>query len=246
MFTKITNVFLDIMFPPICLGCKEHLEKRNEFICAACLGSIKLNNTLFCPVCQVRLAENKKICNHGPEKNMQFPYLLAAATNYDSQIIQNLIHYYKYKNFNEISNTLGNILIEYLWFTFENSKLIRQLADENYSVAYIPLHFIRENTRGFNQSKLLAQIISKNFNLELVDALIRIKNNPPQAKLRNHNERQKSISNAFQIANPDKIKNKNIILLDDVHTSGATMSEAAKILKQNGANKIIALVIAKA
>jgi len=238
MLTKIKNIIFDILFPSICLGCQKYLEKKDNFICDDCYYSVKLNDTLFCPVCQARLAENKKFCNHGSKKSKEFPYLLAPASNYDNQIIQNLIHYYKYKNFSEISAILGDILNDYVQRT--------NLPVNDFSISCIPLHFIRENKRGFNQSKLLAEIISKNFNLELIDVLIKIKNNPPQAKSKNHKERKNNISGAFQAINPEKINNKNIILIDDVYTSGATMSEAARILKQNGANKIIALVVAKA
>lgn len=238
MFTEIKSIILDILFPPVCLGCQKYLEKKDDFICDDCYCSIKLNNTLFCPVCQARLAENKKICNHGSEKSNEFPYLLAAASNYDDQIIRNLVHCYKYKNFNGISAVLGDILNDYVQTA--------NLPVNDFSVSYIPLHFIRENNRGFNQSKLLAEIISKNFNLELVDVLVKTKNNPPQAKSKNREERKNNISGAFQAINPEKINDKNIVLIDDVYTSGATMSEAAHVLKQNGANKIIALVVAKA
>lgn len=249
-FVAIKNTALDILFPPICFGCKNHLENRDKFICDACLGSIKINNTLFCPMCQARLPENKRICNHGLEKNEEFPYLLAAAANYDNKIIQDVIHSYKYTYFDKLSSALGAILTDYLNSVIRNSKF----EIKNFSVTYIPLHFFRERERGFNQSKLLAQIISKNFNLELIDALRRIKNNPPQAKIaknnlqqsKNYENRKKNISSAFQITDSEIISGKNIILIDDVYTSGATMSEAAKVLKQHGAGKIIALVIAKA
>ncbi len=235
--TKLKNNLLDILFPPICLGCQKHLEDRDKFVCDCCLSLIKLNNTLFCPVCQARLPENKRICGHGSKKSKKFPYLLAAASSYDNKIIQEIVHNYKYKGFNRLSLVLGNILIDYLQ--------IARLPITGYLITYIPLYYSREKKRGFNQSKLLAELISKNFNLEMAGVLKRIKNNPPQAKTKNYNERAQNISGAFQIINSEKIKNRNVLLIDDVYTSGATMSEAARILKQNGANKIIALAVAK-
>lgn len=249
--TKLKNNLLDVLFPPICLGCQKHLENRDKFVCDGCLSLIKLNNTLFCPVCQARLPENKRICGHGSEKSKKFPYLLAAASSYDNKIVQEIVHNYKYKKFDKLSLILGDILINYLDFIFENSKLSpcercpEGTKIENYVVTYIPLYYSREKKRGFNQSKLLAELISKNFNLEMAGVLKRIKNNPPQAKTKNYNERAQNISGAFQIINSEKIKNRNVLLIDDVYTSGATMSEAARILKQNGANKIIALAVAK-
>ncbi|MBI5401512.1 ComF family protein [Candidatus Wolfebacteria bacterium] len=235
--TTLKNNLVDVLFPPLCLGCQKHLEVRDKFVCDGCLSLIKLNNTLFCPVCQARLPENKRICNHGSEKSKKSPFLLAAASSYDNKIIREIIHNYKYKGFGKLSPVLGNILIDYL--------KISRLQITNYIITYVPLYFSREKKRGFNQAKLLAEIIAKNFNLEMVNVLKRIKDNPPQAKTKNYDERTKNISGAFQITEPEKIKNRNVLLIDDVYTSGATMSEAARILKQNGAKKIVALTVAK-
>ena len=117
---------------------------------------------------------------------------------------------------------------------------------KNFIVVPIPLHYRRERQRGFNQSKLLADEISKKFNIQVVECLKRIKNNDPQAKLKSNNEREKNISGCFKIINPEMIKNKNILLVDDVFTTGATINEAVKILKENSARRIIAIVVAKA
>ncbi|MEK7162968.1 MAG: ComF family protein [Patescibacteria group bacterium] len=208
-----------------------------------------MNNTLFCPICRARLAENKKICRHsyyydgntnGKNKKRSFYYFLAAAGNYDDPIIQNLIHYFKYKSFESIAPILGELLIEYLkLLNFETLKLL------NFVIVPIPLHPHRERERGFNQAKLLAEIIACHFNLPMVNSLKRIKNNDPQAKMKNSEKRIKNISGCFEIKNPEAIQEKNIILIDDVFTSGATINEAVKILKEGGAKKIIALVLAK-
>ena len=239
---KLKNIVLDILFPPICLNCHIALndaeQTRNnaeKYICEKCLSLIKINNTLFCPVCRARLAENRKICHRGA------PYFLATAGNYDDPVLQNLIHYFKYKRFENLAPILGELLIEYLkLLNLETFKLL------NFIIIPIPLHPNRERERGFNQAKLLAEITARHFNLPLIDGLKRIKNNEPQAKMKNSEKRTKNISGCFEIKNPEFIKRKNIILIDDVFTSGTTMNEAVKILKKNGAGKIIALVLAKA
>ena len=178
------------------------------------------------------MAENKRICHYDS------PYLLAAAANYDNSVIKNLIHYFKYQSFENLAPILGKIIINYI----ENCKL----RIENFIIVPIPLHHRRERERGFNQAKLLAEIITKKFNLELKDCLKRIKNTKPQSQLKNSEKRQSNVSRCFSAVNPNLIKGKNIILIDDVFTSGATMNEAIKILKANGAKQIIALVLAKA
>lgn len=241
---KTKEIVFDILFPTICLNCHKTLtnaendaDLRGKFICEQCLNLIKLNNALFCPVCRARLAENKKICHH---KKSSY-HFLAAAGNYDDPVLQNLIHYFKYKKFENLAPILGKILIKYL-----SNLSLSMVKSQKSVVVPIPLHPGRERERGFNQAKLLAEITARHFNLPLVDGLKRIKNNEPQVKMKNFEKRIKNISGCFAIKNPETIQGKNIILIDDVFTSGATMNEAVKILKKNNAGKIIALVLAKA
>lgn len=236
-FIKAKNLILDILFPPICLNCQKHLGDKNKFVCDNCLATIKLNNTLFCPVCRARLAENKRICHYDSS------YLLAAAGNYDDPVLQNLIHYFKYKGFKNLAPVLVEILIKYL------KSLSLSIVNSQRSIVVViplPLYKKRERERGFNQAKLLAESVVKQFNLELIEPLKRIKNTKPQSQIKDPERRQSNVFNCFTIKNPEAVKGKNIILVDDVFTSGATMNEAVKVLKQNGAKQIIALVLAKA
>jgi competence protein ComFC len=236
-FTKVKNIFLDILFPPICLNCQQPINDRNKLICEKCLFSIKLNNTLFCPVCLARLADNRQICHYNSQ------YLLAAAGDYNDPVLRNTIHYFKYKSFKNLAPILGKILINYL----QKLQLINQSTNKliNYIVVPIPLHPKRERKRGFNQAELIAEIVAQNFNLELIEGLQRIKNNKPQAQCKRAEDRIEGVKGCFKIKNAEKIQGKNILLVDDVFTSGATINEAVKVLKPKGVKKIIALTIAK-
>jgi len=133
---------------------------------------------------------------------------------------------------------LGEIAAKYI----ENCKL----KIENFIILPVPLHPKKERKRGFNQSKLISEAVAKNFDLEMSDCLKRIKNNKPQASLKDNEARIKNMAGCFRIKNSELVKNKNILLVDDVFTSGATINEAVRILKESGAKKIIVLVIAKA
>jgi len=248
-FIKAKNIALDILFPPICLNCQKPIDDRNKLVCEKCLSLIKFNNTLFCPVCRARLPENKKICHcyikaesRGSIQKLRFSYLLGAAGNYDDPILQNLIHYFKYKSFKGLAPILGEIVLKYFKNLFGNWDL----GFGNFIIVPIPLYPKKERQRGFNQAKLIAEFLSKKLNLELIEPLKRIKNTEPQAKLKDQEKRLENILGCFKIENPGQIRGKNILLIDDVFTSGATINEAVKILKTNGALKIIALVLAKA
>jgi competence protein ComFC len=227
---KIKKWAFNILFPPLCLNCRKTSEND---LCPACRNTIQINTSLFCPVCGLRLADNKRVCH----KDSQ--YLLAAATSYNNEAVRSLLKLFKFKKWRRLQEPLGEILIRYL----ENWKL----EIGNFVALPIPLHPDREAERGFNQSLLLAKIAADFYKLQLApDILKRTKNTKTQSLAKNHEERTQNVAGCFSVTNPELITGQNVILVDDVHTSGATMSEAAKTLKSAGAKKIIALVIAKA
>lgn len=234
LFKKAYDFSLDILFPPICVNCKKPLDKNENSICKKCLSKIQLNNTLFCPVCRARLPENKKICH------FDCHYLLGAAGNYDDLILQNLIQAFKYKSVKSLAPVLTDLMLQYI------SHLSLVISHLSFIVVPVPLYPRRERERGFNQAKLITKNLVEKLNLEFCDALVRLKNTKSQAQARDTEERAKNVKDCFKIIHPELVKEKNIILVDDVFTSGATINEAVKILKQNGAKKILALVIAKA
>ena len=223
----------DILFPSVCLGCAEDIND-DKYLCDLCRDKIFINSAFFCPVCRLRLADNKIICNH-----TNFPrYILGAATDYHDPTINNLIHCFKYEGFEKIAPLLSEFLIEFL----DSAGF----STENFIMIPIPLHSSREKQRGYNQSKLLAEILSDKLNLELIDGLKRVKKTEPQAKAKKFQDREKNVSGCFTVLNQNQIENKNILLVDDVFTSGATMNEAVKVLRNAGVRKIAALVIARA
>ena len=113
-------------------------------------------------------------------------------------------------------------------------------------ISYVPIHKIKERKRGFNQSKELALTLSKYFNIPIISTLQKIKNNDPQAKMKSQIDRLNNVSDTIKIKKNINIEGKNIILVDDISTSGATLFESSGILKKYGAKKIIGLVVAKA
>jgi len=164
--------------------------------------------------------------------------LLGAATRYDG-LVKDLIWQLKYQKKTAAAKPLIAIMESYL------ERL--NLPLKNFAIIPIPLHPSKERQRGFNQSLIIAESIAKNLNGELLlNCLIKVKNTPPQMEINDWQKRQVNIKDSFQIKNHNAVKNKNILLIDDVVTSGSTFNEAVRVLKQNHAGKIIALAIAKA
>jgi ComF family protein len=116
-----------------------------------------------------------------------------------------------------------------------------------HAILPVPLHKIRQRQRGFNQSTVLAKSLSQHFQLPLlVKNLIRIRPTDSQAGLKGRKERQKNVKNAFRVVNPDSLKDKHVILVDDVFTTGATVNECSKTLKKAGVKSVLVLTLSRA
>lgn len=217
---NIINTILDIIYPVNCLSC----QKSGEILCLKCLN-------------ESREAERE---------NEKWIYPIY---DYRDPAIKKAIHLLKYKHKKNLASIFGSVL--YL-------RILEELADlqmlENFYdpiLIPIPLSVKRYRERGFNQSELLCQTILKldqknkgeNFKLEK-NVLIKNKETVHQARIKDRNERLKNLSQSFSVKYPEKIKGKNIILIDDVTTTGATLTEARKTLKKAGAKKVIAFTIA--
>ncbi|MEK9186428.1 MAG: ComF family protein [Patescibacteria group bacterium] len=195
-------------------------------------GQIQTFNTLFCPVCRARQARGVKICHK------DIPYKLAAAARYDGQV-KEWIHTLKYRKRRGAIQPIADLLANYLSQLDFNFK--------NYSVVPIPMFPRKERERGFNQARLIAEKAARLLNLPVLDnALIKVRDTKAQAELENYKHRSENVAGCFAVSNTEMVKNKNIILVDDVYTSGATMNEAVKTLRAAGIKRTIVLVVAKA
>jgi len=232
------NIFLDAIFPWHCCFCKQ--EIRHYPLCQDCQKNIVINHSFICPSCKKRIINLSKNCC---SKN-SFIYALGFVSSYENPILKETIHFFKYQRIIALQKPLANLMVKFL----KETKLISGLNQKNILLIPVPLHSKKQKERGFNQSELLAKNLSIYFGLALDSKiLLRVKNNLSQVKIQNFIERKRNVKNVFQIPKEkiNLIRNKWIILIDDVYTSGATMQEAAKVLKQNGAKKVIGLVLAK-
>jgi len=227
---------LNAIFPRLCFGCNKIVKKEDPFLCAECFSKIPIYQTLFCGLCYARMPDNKKICH----KNSL--YILGSATQY-AHPVKKLIWELKYNKKIAAAKPLKKIVETYL----DKLQLISPIGQISPIVIPIPLHPVKERQRGFNQSELIAETVSEKLNLPLVkNCLLKNKNTLPQMELDSREKREKNIVGSFSIKNPNLIVKKNILLIDDIVTSGSTLREAAKILKSAGAKKIIAITAAKA
>lgn len=235
MYIKAKNLILNILFPPICLVCEKYLEDSQAKVCLNCLASIPLHRYILCPVCLARVPD----INSKPACHPDVHYLLAAASDYRNPAIKTMIKQLKYHGWQSLADDLAEITTGLI--TTPNVVI------KDFIIVPLPLHPSRHRERGFNQAELLATKIGRKLNLPVInDILTKVQNTPAQAKVSDWQARERNISGSFDINNPENLRGKNIILVDDVFTSGATLNEASRVLKLAGAKKIIALVTARA
>jgi ComF family protein len=233
IFKNIYIFFLDLCFPKICIGCKE----EGAFICDICKKEIKLKDFQVCFECKKNKTDASLCKKCETNKNIYFDKLLIA-TNYEKgALIQKIIKTFKYRFIRELNLYLG----ELLFTTIKNNFLNFQ----DYILIPIPLNKKREKWRGFNQAKLLCEVISKKLELPLNSQIIkRSKYTHPQAEM-NKEQRLENLKGAFEIIDKEKIINKKVILIDDIATTCSTLNEAAKVLKENGVLEVISVVVGR-
>jgi len=246
MFQAIKNFLLDLFFPKKCLNC----GKAGAYICNSCLNKIEIISNNKCPFCD-RSVPDTLICEKCREKH--FLDRLIWATPYSNPLIKELIRIFKYHYIKELAKPLTKLLIKSL----ENISSISNISNiSNIVIVPIPLHERRLKERDFNQAELLAKEMAEHYSLPLeTDALKRKRIVTPQAQIKDHETRKTNIKGIFEIdpkftkkcldKKQNLLKDKTIILVDDVITTGATLSEAAKVLKCAGAKEIWGLVVAK-
>ncbi len=144
-----------------------------------------------------------------------------------------LIHSLKYHNVKDAGRICAQIIFQSV------------LLPDFDLVTAVPLHRKRESQRGYNQAEVIARYLARFSNRPYIDAIKRTVFTAPQAKTIAKSERLKKLENAFSLNLPVSIiKGKTVLLVDDVATTGTTLNECAKILRQNGAKMVCAVVVA--
>jgi ComF family protein len=233
---------LEYLFPARCLGCNTPTGPGRA-ACEPCLAGVRMHATLFCGSCKSRLPGGKRTCHPS------FPYLLGAATDYETPLIRALVHGLKFENVTDAAKPLGALLVRYL----ESLPPFAHFTDSNpsnahaFTVVPVPLGARRLRERGFNQAELIAAAAAEHFGFPLgVNVLVRTQNTPAQSAKENFEERHANVRGCFALADTAALRSERVLLIDDVTTSGATLFEAATVLRKARVRTVIACAVARA
>lgn len=233
----IKNWLLDLVFPVRCINCGQF----GQYLCRKCLNKIPLKQKFECIGCKQHVPFGRT-CRLCLKENCLDQLLIAA--DYKNPLVKKIIKTFKFKFVAGLSVPLSALLKKYIKQLRNKNKF--NIFAESPVLIPVPIHKLRKNWRGFNQSELLAKSLADIFQMEYAaDILARIKNTIPQADIEEKSKRMENIKSVFTCLNPKKISGRTVLLIDDVCTTGATLNECAKVLKQNGAVGVTALVIAK-
>ncbi|MCL5434785.1 MAG: ComF family protein [Patescibacteria group bacterium] len=231
--------FLDFIFPKKCVSCK----KLGSYLCENCFAYLSFDANSLCLVC------DKPSYNGLTHPICRKKYTIDgcfSALSYN-KTAQKLIYNFKYKPYlTDLKTVLADLFYESL---IQNENFNKELEKGEWAFVPIPLFASKFRKRGYNQAEILAKELSKNFNSKTMNILKRTRDTKTQVGLSNI-DRKLNIKDAFElnssfIINHLSLKNANIFLVDDVVTTGATLLEAAKILKKAGAKRVIGLTLAR-
>jgi ComF family protein len=235
LLTDISNV----IFPPRCLACAEiFAEPQKQVFCRSCHEKIRYMTGSHCPVCGITYPDSpaqNHICGNCLEDKPYYSCARAVASF--ETILMEAIHQFKYGRNIFAGDALASFMADFSYPDFEFAE---------YSLFIpVPLHVKKLRERGFNQSLILANALSKKHEIPVNFSLLkRHKFTLTQTGL-NKAEREKNIKGAFIVTDPEKIAGKSVILIDDVYTTGSTLNECAKTLIKARAEKVAVLTLTR-
>ncbi len=216
MIERIMSGLWNFIFPLSCIGC----IRNGSALCTECLSEISLADTSV-------------------DKNI-YPVF-----NYKHPMIKQALWELKFKNNKAVAQPLAQALYDKILEEMQELEIFQGFTSP--LIIPIPLSKKREKERGYNQSEILCKKLSfidpMSFKL-YTNVLYKPFDTKQQTKTRSRSERKNNLRGCFAVKHQEKIKGRNIILIDDIVTTGATISEARKVLKRFGARKIVAFTVA--
>lgn len=224
-------MLLDIIFPKSCLGC----GKQGRYICEVCFKEFT-NTFSVCPEC-LRFSKNGKTHKNCTKiEGLNGLYSMWCYRGIVRKILLSLKYKYAFD--------LADEICEKACISLKNTYPTKL---KNITLVPIPMFWKKKNLRGFNQAEIIGKRLAKNLNWDYSDKLLqKVKDTHSQSLLK-RTERMKNIKDVFRVDERvlGKISKTNIILFDDIYTTGSTLKEACRILKNKGIKKVWGITLAR-
>ena len=212
---KLIYKIIQWLFPPKCVLCRNLLEKEQTDLCRHC--------RIHAPV--------------APSTHKKIPHLdrWTAVWYYEDTVRSSIIRF-KFHNARSYALAYGRFL---------SMKLMEEEMTDFDILTWVPVSPLRRLKRGYDQVELLAQAVGQELDTEPMPLLRKIRNAPPQSGISGDAARRANVLGAYRVTDPDALRDKRILLLDDVITTGATASECARVLLTAGAKSVNCAAVAR-
>lgn len=228
---------LDLFFPRTCAGCEGPVDAADGYVCAACRLSFRLVTDPFCARCGDPIdgtAGKEFTCSVCAKDEPAFD-LARSAVRYRGPV-KTILHQFKYAEGLYLAGDLAGLLAACVETHFDPEQVDM--------IAYVPLFHRRERERSYNQARLLAEQLGRRYTKPVLRGLHRIRDTGTQTKL-HAAERAENVKGAFRTDEPRWVSGKTFLLIDDVMTTGATLREVARSLKDAGAWRVLVATVAR-
>ena len=231
LITRISQSVLDLFLPPSCFNC----GSENSWLCQTCYNQIAFITSDVCNRCGTPIDSNSPSCDQCYNNPLQYVDGIRVASYFEDNPIRVGIHWLKYRNHKAVALPLSQIL----------ANAYSQYQVDCNVIIPVPLHTSRHKERGYNQCELLAKPLGKLLNLPVnTNTLQRTQKTKSQMTL-GASERRDNVANAFSCRN-NQLVGANVLLIDDVCTTGSTLDSCAVALKETGVKSVWGLTLAKA
>ncbi len=206
----------ELLFPSKCVLCGRILEKNELDLCGAC-----------------RVDSPEWV-----EKRVRYPFIETnlALWHYEGKVRQSLLRY-KFHGRRGYAKSYGRLLA---------MKLMEQRDGEFDLITWVPISRWRKLRRGYDQVKLISDAVGQELGMEPVPCLTKIRHNPPQSGISGQAHRRANVLGVYEPYQPDRFRGKRVLILDDIITTGATLSECARVLLTAGAKEVHCAAVAAA
>lgn len=218
--------FVKLFFPNRCEFCGDVIE-FNKTVCKDCENLPKIAS----PICE-NCGKSKNECDC---KNRKNEYKMIVAPYYYRDKVVKAVHRYKESEMRFLSERFGRDI---------SNCVKNHYSDISFDVVtFVPMRKWDIRKRGYNQSEILAKIVSNNIDVELMNLLVKTHRTKPQ-KRSTARERKVNVFGAFDVSDKEYVNGKTILLIDDIKTTGSTLNECAKMLKIYGAKEVYCAALA--
>lgn len=235
---ELLTAIPSLLYPPVCIICRANI-RAGEYLCDQCEAKAVRIVAPFCQICSEPFEgaiTGAFTCANCAHRAIHFDAAVAA---YRSRgIVREILHEFKYGR----QIYLRHLVARWLYAALDDERLREHHFD---IIVPVPLHPTRQRERGFNQASLLAELLSAEISVPSKPSLERIRYTTTQTAL-DRAERMENLHNAFRLRKNADVRGLGVLLIDDVLTTGSTLSECARVLKRAGAISVHAATAARA